>query len=150
MTLAFFADGTRRDICTSQPVPQRWKVRERPRFNPSFALHVTDFAEVLACREIVLRRETLRLWGEFVGPMEIPGFEWVYGQAYARRECDYHDAFAAAWLLWPLDDDFLQWAILFGVVIRSTIDEIAFGPLCYREAVVLVEAGAPFYERWAS
>ena len=149
--MALRADG-RRHAIDADHRRDVWMVREIDRPHP-FDPSVIE-PTVLKWRGIALRRQILR-WpdGEY-GPLEDLGFEWVEGVGYDRRVDDYRSAMTVAWGLGPTSrsratiNGFLQFTILAGLVFRVAVDDGLFGQLCWRDAVVFVEDGAPFYERF--
>lgn len=113
--MAFFADGSRREInvdtlpCLIQLVVRKWL--HAPSLSPGLVdVHSPDRVAV----QIILRREYLLIPGDAVGCLEGNAVEDV-----VRHE-----------------------------MVRTTDGACEPRPRQYRRLTVLVEAGAPWYERW--
>lgn len=174
MLTAFRRDGRKERIC-ADPHLEVWVIREH-RNAPNFSGDWFDSTvRVSTVREIYLRRErVVSPWGIY-GPLEDLGFERVFGNRYDQRVDDYWSAMETAWLLDPSQlharleispvltaltllpivrvkhyrmEALVQFIVLVCLVMRASVDEFAFGPLCWFEAVVFVEDGSGFYERF--
>lgn len=140
--VAFRADGRRHRI-NADPSRDVWLIREWDRPTRSLLAELAAVPMPQVGREVALRRQELRVPSDFCGPLEDLGFGWTIGHLYRRRVVDYRTAMSVAWNLEPCQ---FQVVILVGLLLRAEVDKLAFGPLCWRDAVVFVEEGSKFYE----